>query len=555
MSRSLSSNLSEKSSVSSQSSKLKADSIDAPDKTLDSPSPENVTHQNRDKNTSPPRRSLSKLSPGKVLNFVMQRKLSGTAPTSPSTPPTPPQPSMSRTNSSVSSVKKKQSSKITKTQKVLQNVTMPADKKNGSLNNANLRAVEEFRLKVLYMLSNSEEFADNKKTSGVCGKYNDAIFTENRIAMARSTSAPHPNQKKGPKKTSPRLKLHCVKRGDNEQLVTYSPVSKHSMNVSYMRLSRQVRIGRTRDGHPISVMPTPLRAANLVRIHVYDLIEKDTLMRVPMGCLFPIGKVFRAFNSGLHSLGIGAYHCGIEVNGIEYAYGANDEPGESGVFSCVPKHSPHYTYRTTIDFGMVKSTRKFWLSVPSEKPPRQQCGSNERDVVGIHTDKRNYTHQPLYKREEIDVFVDGFEIMREMARKWYGMDYDLLRKNCCTFARDVCLEMGVDPTDIPSWITNLAETGVVTEDTLATLDESLVVPIKRCLIADYDQPLDMEEQTAEGFEVVTKRRRGSEHGMITVDVEETEARFLTKSIMFDDEREDHSEKDGICMNRSTSWGY
>merc|ERR1711957_740714 len=126
-------------------------------------------------------------------------------------------------------------------------------------------------------------------------------------------------------------------------------------------------------------------------------------------------------------------------------YGANDEPGESGVFSCVPKHSPHYTYRTTIDFGMVKSTRKFWLSVPSEKPPRQQCVSNER--------------------EEIDVFVDGFEIMREMARKWYGMDYDLLRKNCCTFARDVCLEMGVDPTDIPSWITNLAETGVVTEDT------------------------------------------------------------------------------------------
>jgi len=402
------------------------------------------------------------------------------------------------------------------------------------------KAAEEFRLKVLYMFSSSEEFArDGKVNGGATSKYDDAILKDSKVAMSRSFSAPTTNKKKGPKKNSPRHKLLVVKQ--NDFMATYSPVYRNSINVSYMRLSRQVRIGRTRDGHPISVMPTPLRAANMVKIHVYDLIDKDTLMRVPMGCLFPIGKVFKALNSGLHTLGIGAYHCGIEVNGIEYAYGANDEPGESGVFTCVPKRSPNYTYRTTIDFGMVKSTRPYWISVPAPN-------SSGKPGNG----KQNYI------RQKTDVFVDGFEIMRDMSRKWYGVDYDLLRKNCCTFARDSCLEVGIETHKIPTWFTNLAETGVVTEDALNSLDERLVVPFKRCVIADFDQLLDMEEQTAEGFEVITKRKRGSLCGLVAVDVEETEATFLT-NLVFDDENSqgkvNNNETDEMGVKNSFSWAY
>lgn len=57
----------------------------------------------------------------------------------------------------------------------------------------------------------------------------------------------------------------------------------------------------------------PLRS-NRIRLHVYDLIAQETIMQLPWGCHFPIGQCFNAVNSGLHTLGTGAYHVGIEVS-------------------------------------------------------------------------------------------------------------------------------------------------------------------------------------------------------------------------------------------------
>ena len=53
---------------------------------------------------------------------------------------------------------------------------------------------------------------------------------------------------------------------------------------------------------------------NRIRLHVYDLISDETVMQLPWGCHFPIGQCFNAVNSGLHTLGTGAYHVGIEVS-------------------------------------------------------------------------------------------------------------------------------------------------------------------------------------------------------------------------------------------------
>lgn len=52
---------------------------------------------------------------------------------------------------------------------------------------------------------------------------------------------------------------------------------------------------------------------NRIKLHVYDLIAQETVMQLPWGCNFPIGSCFNALNSGLHTLGTGAYHVGIEV--------------------------------------------------------------------------------------------------------------------------------------------------------------------------------------------------------------------------------------------------
>jgi hypothetical protein len=52
---------------------------------------------------------------------------------------------------------------------------------------------------------------------------------------------------------------------------------------------------------------------NRIRLHVYDLISDNTVM--PLWGVFevPVGQIFNTLNSGLHTLGTGAYHVGLEV--------------------------------------------------------------------------------------------------------------------------------------------------------------------------------------------------------------------------------------------------
>jgi len=165
-----------------------------------------------------------------------------------------------------------------------------------------------------------------------------------------------------------------------------------------------------------------------IKLHVYDLVADDTQLDL-WGCHFPLGQVFNAFNSSLHSIGTGAYHVGLEINGIEYAYGANSTKGMTGIFTCTPKCSPGYQFRTTIDFGN---------RVVKKKPRVGRKGKGE--------------------------VVDGQEIVRGMATEYLGTDYDLLRKNCCTFAHDVCISLGIHEDEIPSWFHNLAAAGAITQD-------------------------------------------------------------------------------------------
>jgi hypothetical protein len=58
---------------------------------------------------------------------------------------------------------------------------------------------------------------------------------------------------------------------------------------------------------------------NKIKLHVYDLVANDTQLDL-FGCHFPLGEVFNAFNSTLHSIGTGAYHVGLEVSTNSYLY-------------------------------------------------------------------------------------------------------------------------------------------------------------------------------------------------------------------------------------------
>jgi hypothetical protein len=72
----------------------------------------------------------------------------------------------------------------------------------------------------------------------------------------------------------------------------------------------------------------PLKS-NRIRLHIYDLIANETVMQLPWGCHFPIGQCFNAVNTGLHTLGTGAYHVGIEVSTNMYTWARNIESPHS----------------------------------------------------------------------------------------------------------------------------------------------------------------------------------------------------------------------------------
>ena len=188
---------------------------------------------------------------------------------------------------------------------------------------------------------------------------------------------------------------------------------------------------------------------NRIYLHVYDLISRDTLMLLPpFGCLVEIGQCFADMNTALHQLGTGAYHVGIEVNGVEYAYGAATQPGRTGVFTCFPKMSPGYQYRTSINLGKRPQVRR---KVPV---------TNGNGIVIVE-----------------ERTVEATAVLKEMAFEYLGTDYDILRKNCCSFACDASQRFGVPEEEIPSWFRNLAESGAATQDVaIAT-----VQPIARVL--------------------------------------------------------------------------
>ena len=289
-------------------------------------------------------------------------------------------------------------------------------------------------------------------------------------------------------------------------------------NVSLHRLSRTIRYGRRGE------LPKQSGVGNVIRLHVYDLLTNDTIMQLPFGCEFPIGKCFESMNNGLHALGTGAYHCGLEVNGIEYAYGANDIADTTGVFTCVPKHSPGYQHRASIDFGCRVVRKKQWVNI-------------QTDLVDIKTGKGTKISD-VY--EEVMDYLDGHEVLQSMAPEYRGTDYDLLEKNCCTFARDACLRLGVKDEEIPTWFMNLASAGAITREA-AQKTLSAFTPQMRITM----RPEGKEAQTAE-------------NGGIEVILEEAGSNIVEMVKVVDtlgDTHSRNSHEEIVGVRRTLSWTY
>jgi len=152
-----------------------------------------------------------------------------------------------------------------------------------------------------------------------------------------------------------------------------------------------------------SISPTEHSAPRIkhkVCIHVYDVSQAEGIQK--------LNKVLAHASSPL-KLG-GVFHAGVEVNGLEWSFAYQPHATRYGVESFHPKSHPNHHFRQTIMMGST------------------EC--SEEEIA---------------------------KIIADMVEEYPGNDYDLLRRNCCHFADELCQRLGVGC--IPSWIYRLARVG------------------------------------------------------------------------------------------------
>ncbi|CAN0872687.1 DeSI-like protein At4g17486 [Linum grandiflorum] len=116
-------------------------------------------------------------------------------------------------------------------------------------------------------------------------------------------------------------------------------------------------------------------------------------------------------NGYVYWAGLGIFHSGVEVYGIEYAFGAHDY-STSGVFEVEPRQCPGFKFRRSIFVGTTSL-------------------------------------DPNQVRE----------FMEQHAANYHGDTYHLIVKNCNHFCKDVCHKLTGRP--IPKWVNRLAQIGSV----------------------------------------------------------------------------------------------
>ncbi|KAG7024432.1 DeSI-like protein [Cucurbita argyrosperma subsp. argyrosperma] len=134
-------------------------------------------------------------------------------------------------------------------------------------------------------------------------------------------------------------------------------------------------------------------------------------------------------NGYAYWLGLGVYHSGVQVHGVEYAFGAH-ERATSGIFEVEPRQCPGFTFRKSICIGRTNLDQK---------------------------DVRSF--------------------MEKVAEEYSGNTYHLITKNCNHFCNDVCLRLVGKP--IPSWVNRLARLGLFCNCVLpASLHEAKVRQVR-----------------------------------------------------------------------------
>jgi len=166
-------------------------------------------------------------------------------------------------------------------------------------------------------------------------------------------------------------------------------------------------------------------------------------------------------------MGLGVFHSGIEVYGIEYAYGGHPF-AFSGIFEIMPKDAEdlgeHYKYKESTQLGYTSFTK-----------------------------------------EEVQQAVS------HLGRDFKGINYHLMNKNCNHFASE--LSQLLCGKEIPTWVNRLAYM-------------STCVPfLEKCLPKEWLTPAALEESV----KLVQSKSTTMDNGHQNVNTSEEERPLSVKS--------------------------
>ncbi|CAN1333756.1 DeSI-like protein At4g17486 [Linum perenne] len=111
-------------------------------------------------------------------------------------------------------------------------------------------------------------------------------------------------------------------------------------------------------------------------------------------------------NNYLYWFGLGIFHSGIEVHGMEFSFGAHEYPS-SGIFEVEPRSCPGFIFRRAVLLGKTSLSRS-----------------------------------------EVQ------EMMEHLSRDFHGDCYHLITKNCNHFTDEACLKL--TGKAVPGWVNRLA---------------------------------------------------------------------------------------------------
>ncbi|GAB2222569.1 hypothetical protein Droror1_Dr00016688 [Drosera rotundifolia] len=170
-----------------------------------------------------------------------------------------------------------------------------------------------------------------------------------------------------------------------------------------------------------TVMPLPIRGKSATRFSLFSKIKSSSIGPGSTPVYLNVYDVI-SMNKYLNWAGLGVFHSGVEVHGVEYAFGARDDP-TSGISEVEPRQYPGCKFRKSVLIGMTRLD------------PKQ-----------------------------------AREFMEQLAGSYSGDSYHLINKNCNHFCEDVCHKL--TGKKIPMWVNRLAKLGSACS---CVLPESLTI--------------------------------------------------------------------------------